>query len=176
MKLNVKDIGEPEELEIAVNNLGLRMPFITTSGGKPVITYFGDIPFSQTPRTLLFLHMFKDEKGNKCAVFCGAVIEDNNTAIAVEVKVSLEHLEAFLMNDSIIFTFCDKIKKIDGDRVVCNKERTIVVPNSLNKTLIKKLLEEMRYPGDENEAWENYLKKHRYPPCLASWLGREVRF
>ena len=176
MKFSFTDIENPDELMVAINNLGLHIAFFRqTTEGRPVIIYFGDIPFSQKPRILVSLHLFKDEDKDKCVVFCSAVLEDNNTVIPIELKISPKDMKTF-MSDSILFVFCDKIEKIEGDNIMCNKERTIVIPNSLNKDVVRKLEEEMKNPGDEKKAWDNYLKTYDYPPCLGFFLHGRVRF
>jgi hypothetical protein len=174
MKVNFTNIEKLDELKVAVVNLGLRVVFVTSAGEKPYIIYFGDTPFSESPRVMFSLNLFKDESGNKCTVFCGVVFEDDGSMIPIEVKVAPEHVKAF-MSDSVFFTFCNRIEKIEGDMIVCDKERTIVVPNTLDKEVVSKIIEEMQNPGDEKEAWNNYLRKYQYPPCLSSppW---EVRF
>jgi hypothetical protein len=173
MKISFNNIEKPSELKVAVDNLGLRVAFFTTTTeGKPSIIYLGDVPFSKTPRVLISLYLFKDESGNKCIVFCGAVFEDDGSLIPIEVRITSEHVNAF-MSDNIFFTFCNKIEKIEGDSIVCNRERTIVVPNTLDKEFISKLIEEMKNPGDEKEAWNNYLKKFQYPPCVHFKGGEE---
>lgn len=139
------------------------------------MVYFGDIPFSENPRILISLHLFRDEDKDKCVVFCGLVLEENNTVIPIELRITSENVKAF-MSDNILFVFCNKIEKIKGDDIICNKERTIVIPNSLNKDVVRKLVEEMRNPGDEKKAWNNYLKTYPYPPCLGSYLHGKVRF
>jgi len=175
MKFSFSDNENFDELKIAVYNLGLRVAFVRTIGEKPHIVYFGDVPFSKTPRVLISLNLFKDSDGNKCTVFCGVVLEDDGSFIPIEVLVTSKHVNAF-MSDSVLFTFCNKIQKIEGDTIVCDKERTIVVQNTLNKEVVSKLIEEMENPGDEKEAWGNYLKKFQYPPCLSSPQFWGVRF
>ena len=140
MKFSFTDIENPDELMVAINNLGLHIAFFRqTTEGRPVIIYFGDIPFSQKPRILVSLHLFKDEDKDKCVVFCGGVIEDNNTVIPIELKISPKDVKTFV-SDNILFVFCDKIEKIEGDNIMCNKERTIVILNSLNKNVVRKLV------------------------------------
>jgi hypothetical protein len=176
MKFSFSGTENPDELKIAINNLGLRIAFVReTTEGRPVIIYFGDTPFSQKPNILVSLHLFKNENKDKCVVFCGAVLEDNNTVIPIELRISSRDVKAFV-SDNILFVFCDKIEKIEGDNIMCNKERTIVIPNSLNKDVVRKLVEEMKNPGDEMKAWDNYLKTYPYPPCLGSFLHGKVRF
>jgi len=173
--MKVSFVGNLDELKVAVSNLGLRVALTTTAGEKPYIIYFGDVPFSKTPRVLISLNLFKDSDGNKCTVFCGVVLEDDGSFIPIEVLVTSKHVNAF-MSDSVLFTFCNRIQKIEGDTIVCDKERTIVVPNTLDKEVVRKLIEEMKNPGDEKEAWNNYLKTYSYPPCLGSFLHGRVRF
>ena len=157
---------DPNEIKIVVNNLGMKVAiFAQTSKGRPSILYFGDVPRSFIPPIMISLHLFKDEKGNKCVVFCGLVIEYDGTKIPIELKIPAKYLKLFL-NDYIIFDFCNKVEKIEDGNIICDRRRFFLAPNILNKNYVRRLLKEMRNPGNEDEAYDNFQKKYEYPPCF----------
>ena len=170
MKINFGENGSPEELKIWLDNM--KNPVVIFAGspdGKPVISYFGDVTYSDSPLISMTLIRYKDDKGNKCAIFCGLVFDDDGYFFPLEIMVPPEKLELFL-SDEIYFTFCDKIKEIKDDEVICENERFIMAKNTLNKEFVNKLIEEMKDPGDPEEAWNNYLKEFPQPICLVQDL------
>jgi len=157
---------DPYEIKIVVNNLGKDVAVLAqTSEGRPSILYFGDVPRSFIPPIMISLHLFKDEKGNKCVVFCGLVIEYDGTKIPIDLKIPANHLKLFL-SEYIIFDFCNKIEKIEDGSIICDRRKIFMAPNTLSRDYINRLMEEMKNPGNEDEAYNNFLKKHKYPPCF----------
>ena len=154
------------EIKTAVNSLGKRVGvFALNSEGKPVVIYFGDVPNATLPPILTSLHLYKDKNGNKCIVFCSLIIDNDGTYFPIELKIPAEKLKSFL-SEYIIYDFCDKIEKIESDGIVCNRRRTLLLLNTFSKDFINKLMEEMRDPGNEDEAWNSYLRESKYPPCM----------
>ena len=157
---------DPNEIKVVVNNLGNDVAvFAQTSEGRPVILYFGDVPQSFIPPIMLSLYLHKDEKGNKCVVFCGLVLEYDGTKIPIELKIPAKYLKSFL-SDYIIFDFCNKIEKIEDGNMICDRRRIFLAPNALSKDYVRKLIEEMKNPGNEDEAYDNFQEKYEYPPCF----------
>jgi hypothetical protein len=157
---------DPNEIKIVVNNLGKKVAvFAQISEGWPVILYFGDVPRSFIPPIMISLHLFKDEKGNKCVVFCGLVIEYDGTKIPIDLKIPANRLKSFL-SEYIIFDFCNKVEKIEDGNIICDRRRTFLAPNPLGRDYINRLIEEMKNPGNEDEAYNNFLRKYKYPPCF----------
>ncbi|AIZ11375.1 hypothetical protein AVU39_gp41 [Sulfolobus monocaudavirus SMV2] len=157
---------DPNELKIVVNNLGKRVAiFALNSENKPVVVYFGDIPHSAFPLILASLHLYKDRKGNKCVVFCSLVIDNDGSYFPIDLKIPREKL-ASLSSEYMIFDFCDRIEKIENGNVICNERRALLVINTFSRDFINKLIEEMKNPGNEDEAYEEYEKEYEYPICL----------
>jgi len=173
MKIYFGENGSPEELKIWLDNM--KNPVVIFAGspdGKPVISYFGDVTHSNSPLFSISLLRYKDDKGNKCAIFCGLVFDNDGSFLPLEIMVPPEKLELFL-SDEIFFTFCDKIKEIKNDEVICENEQYIMVKNPLSKEFVNKLIEEMKDPGNPEEAWNNYLKEFTQPICLTQGFGGE---
>jgi len=171
MYFNVE--GSPEELKIWLNNMKNPVTiFGGTQDGKPVISYFGNIIHATLPLFSMSLLRYKDDNGNKCTIFCGLVFDDDGYVIPLEIMVPPEKLSLFL-SDEIYFTFCDKIKEIKNDEIVCENERYILVKNPLNKEFISKLIEEMKEPGNPEEAWNNYTKEFPIPICISQNMSGE---
>jgi hypothetical protein len=157
---------DPNEIRIVVNNLGMDVGvFAQISEGLPAILYFGDVPRSFIPPILMSLHLFKDEKGNKCVVFCGLVIEYDGKKIPIELKIPAKDLKSFL-HDYIIFDFCNKVVKIEDGNIICDRRRFFLAPNAISKDYVRRLIEEMKNPGNEDEAYDNFQEKYEYPPCF----------
>ncbi|MCI4409122.1 MAG: hypothetical protein JHC26_08530 [Thermofilum sp.] len=71
----------------------------------------------------------------------------------------------YFESDFMIFHFCDRVKEVHEKHVTCEHERVLIAINTLNKDVVKRIIDEMKDPGNENEAWENYLKDERHSLC-----------
>jgi len=157
---------DPNEIKIAVNNLGKRVSiFGMNSEGIPSILYFGDVPRSMLPLILASLHLYEDKKGNKCVVFCSLIIDSDGSYFPIELRIPSDKLK-LLLSEYLIFDFCDRIDNIENGSIVCNNRRVLGVINSISKDFINKLMEEMKNAGNEEEAWNEYLRESKYPPCM----------
>jgi len=167
MEIKPGDVIDPDEIRVAVNNLGKRVTiFALNSEGIPSILHFGDVPHSMFPLILASLHLYEDKKGNKCVIFCNLVIDGDGSYFPIELRIPADKLK-LLLSEYLIFNFCDTIDNIDnGRRIICNNRKVLVVANSVNKDFVNKLMEEMENPGNEEEAWNSYLRESKYPPCM----------
>ena len=160
---------DPNEIKIVVNNLKRDVAVFAQISEWPAILYFGDVPQSFIPPIMLSLYLFKDDKGNKCVVFCGLVLEYDGTKIPIELKIPAKYLKSFL-NDYIIFDFCNKVEKIEDGNIICDRRRTFLAPNPLSRDYVRRLIEEMKNAGNEDEAYNNFEEKYNYPPCFKKIL------
>jgi hypothetical protein len=148
-----------DELKLAINNIHFHLAYFNIEKNNPSITYLGYIPSSQEPTILHNINLFEDSKGNKCTFFYSIVIEDDDSAIIIEVFVDSKLLKHFLTSKKITYTFCNSID-VRGDNISCLQKRVIEIPNRLKKGYIKKLMELMRNPKDEKKAWKTYTTKY----------------
>ena len=160
---------EPEEIRVAVNNLGKEVIVFAQTDGWPHILYFGDAPRSSAPLIITSMYLHKDEKGNKCVMLCGLFVGSDDTKIPIWVKIPASHLKLFL-SENIIYDFCYKIKKIENDNIICGRRWAFLAPNLLSKGYVRKLIEEMKNPGEEDEACSDFQEKYEYPPCFKKIL------
>jgi len=166
MKIYFGENGSLEELKILMENMKNPVVIFGESSDKmPVINYFGDVIHSNSPLMRISIYWYKDDNGNKCVIFCGLVFDNDGSFFPLEIMIPPEKLELFL-GDEIFFTFCDKIKEIKNDEVTCENEQFVMVKNPLDKDFVKQLIEEMKDPGDPEEAWNNYLKEFPQPICM----------
>jgi hypothetical protein len=157
---------DPEEIKVAVNNLGMKAVFLTkTPNDKPEILFLGYVPESETPFIFVSLYLYKDEKGNKCPILCGAVTGDGETVYTIELLVDPKHLRLFL-NKTIKITFCEKVREIKGSELVCENPKSFRLIGAPDKRLVEELIEEMRNPGDVKGAWEDYRRRYKRPICI----------
>lgn len=157
---------DPDEIKVAVNNLGMKMAFLMkTPNGKPEILFLGYVPESETPFIFVSLYLYKDDKGNKCPILCGAVMGDEETVYTIELRIDPKHLELFL-SKTIKITFCEKVDEIKGSEFACMNPKSFRLTGVLDKRLIEELIEEMRNPGNIKEAWEDYRRKYKRPICM----------
>jgi hypothetical protein len=157
---------DPEEIKIAVNNLGMKAVFLTkTPNDKPEILFLGYVPESEPPFIFVSLYLYKDEKGDKCPILCGAVMGDDETAYTIELLVDPKHLRLFL-SKTVKITFCEKVHEVKGSEFVCGNRKTFKLTGVLDKRLVEELIEEMKNPGDIKEAWEDYRRRYKQPICL----------
>lgn len=156
----------PDEIKVAVNNLGMKMAFLTkTPNGKPEIVFLGYVPKSETPFIFVSLYLYKDDKGNKCPILCGAVVGDEETVYTIELRIDPKHLELFL-SKTIKITFCEKVDEIKGSEFACANRKSFRLTGTLDKRLVGELIEEMKNPGNIKEAWEDYRRKYKIPICM----------
>ena len=161
---------ELDEIRVVVNNLGKEVIVFAQTDGRPHILYFfGDVPRSSVPLIVTSLYLHKDEKGNKCVILCGLLTGSDDTKIPIWVKIPAVHLKLFLSED-IIYDFCYKIKKIEDGNIICGRRWAFLAPNPLSRGYVRKLIEEMKNPGEEDEACNNFQEKYKYPPCFKKIL------
>lgn len=54
---------DPEEIKVAVNNLGMKAVILTkTPNNKPEILFLGYVPESEPPFVFVSLYLYKDKK------------------------------------------------------------------------------------------------------------------
>jgi hypothetical protein len=160
---------DPNEIRVAVNNLGKEVTVFAETDGRPHILYFGDAPRSSVPLIVTSLYLHKDEKGNKCVALCGLVVGSDDTKMPIWVRIPANHLKVFLSED-IIYDFCFKIKKIKDDSIICGRRWAFLAPNPLSRGYVRRLIEEMKNPGEEDEACNDFQEKSKYPPCFKKIL------
>jgi hypothetical protein len=158
---------DPDEIKVAVNNLGMKMVLLTkTPDNKPEILFLGDVPKSETPLIFVSLYLYKDKKGNKCPILCGVVAgSDDEIMYTVELRIDPKHLKLFL-NKTIKITFCKKINEIKDTGFSCENPKSFRLSGVLNRKLVEGIIEEMRNPGDVMKAWEEYRRTYKQPICL----------
>jgi len=157
---------DPEEIKIAVNNLGMKAVFLMkTPNGKPEILFLGYVPESEPPFIFVSLYLYKDEKGDKCPILCGAIMGDDETVYTIELLVDPKYLRLFL-SKTIKITFCEKVREIKGSELMCENPKSFKLTGVLDKRLVEELIEEMENPGNIKEAWEDYRRKYKRPICI----------
>jgi hypothetical protein len=83
----------------------------------------------------------------------------------IELLVYPKHLRLFL-SKTIKITFCEKVSEIKGSGFVCKNPKSFKLTGVLDKRSVEGLIEEMRNPGDVNEAWKDYRRKYKRPICI----------
>jgi hypothetical protein len=157
---------DPEEIKVAVNNFGMKTVFLMkTPSNKPEILFLGYVPKSETPFIFVSLYLYKDEKGDKCPILCGAVMGDDGIMYTIELLIDPEHLGLFL-SETVKITFCEKVREIKGSELICENPKSFRLTGALDKRLVEELIEEMRNPGDIKKAWKDYRRKYRRPICI----------
>jgi len=156
--LRIKGIN-PSEFKLAINNMHLNIAHLKIIKNKPTVIYLGYIPFSQEPIIMQNIFIYEDKEGNKCTYLFGILIEDDDSALIIEVRIDSKDLKAFLNRDNITYIFCNKIDINNDGKIICKNKRVIEAPFLLHNKDINYLINIMKNAGDENKAWETYIKE-----------------